>query len=414
MSKRTSVNGAWIVGVWILGAGWAAGTWAQEAPVRFNKNFEGASIGRIEVVGPAEFRCHVEGQYDERGHNRQATWFYFRVDGAAGRDVTLTLTDFVGEYNDKPGAVGMGPGIVPVFSDDGAAWRHFEEGAATWDAKAKELTLRFRPAADKVWIAHVPPYTWSDLRKLLGEVERSPHARVETIGRSAGGREMPMVTVTDWGTPDDGKKVVWLQARQHAWEAGTSYVMEGALRFVTSEDPAATELRKRVVFRFTPMVDVDGCALGRVRFNANGYDVNRHWAKVDLRDKAWLERAPEIWYAKKAIVGAGRIDLMVNMHNTETGEYVATHAEEPATRKMMERFYGLLVERTSFDPSLRLATGKGVDDTNSLWETHKVPVMLMEQRISAGKKLGRRATVEDRRAFGRALVGQMAGVVLGE
>jgi hypothetical protein len=393
---------------------WAVGVAAQEAPVRFNKNFEGASIGRIEVVGPAEFRCHVEGQYDERGHNRQATWFYFRVDGAAGRELTLTMTDFVGEYNDKPGAVGMQPGIVPVFSEDGVAWRSFDEKAVTWDEKTKELTVRFKAGADKVWVAHVPPYTWSDLRKLLDEVGRSPWARVEVIGRSALGREMQMVTVTDWSVPDEGKKVVWLQARQHAWEAGTSYVMEGALKFVTSEDPKAVELRKKCVFRFTPMVDVDGCALGRVRFNANGWDVNRHWGQVDLRDKVFLERMPEIWYAKKAITSAGRIDLMLNLHNTETGEYLATHVEEPAVRAMMERFFDRLVERTSFDPSKKLATGQGVDDTNSLWKTHRVPVMLMEQRISVGKKMGRRATVEDRRAFGRQLIEQMAGVVMGE
>lgn len=404
----------WVVAVCVL---WGVGAVAQEAPVRFNKNFEGASIGRIEVVGPNEFRCHIEGQYDERGHNRQGSWYCFRMDGAAGREVTLTLTDFEGEYNDKPGSVAMAAGIVPVFSEDGVAWRFFDEKAVTWDAKAKELTVRLKPAGDKIWIAHVPPYTWSDLRRLLGEVERSPWARVETIGRSAGGRELQMVTVTDWSVADEGKKVVWLQARQHAWEAGTSYVMEGAMRFVASDDPKAAELRKRVVFRFTPMVDVDGCVLGKVRFNANGYDVNRHWAAVDLRDKAWLERTPEIWYAKKAIVGAGRIDLMVNLHNTETGEYLATHAEDgegAAVRRMMERFYDRLVERTSFDPSKKLATGKGVDDTNSLWETHKVPVMLMEQRIATGKKLGRRATVEDRRAFGRWLIEQMAGVVGGE
>jgi hypothetical protein len=403
---------AWIIAVCVIGA-LAAG--AEEGPVRFNKNFEGASIGRIEVVGPAEFRCHVEGQYDERGHNRQGSWYCFRVDGAAGREITLTLTDFEGEYNDKPGAMPMAAGIVPVFSDDGVAWRFFDESAVTWDAKAKELRVRFMPAGDKIWIAHVPPYTWSDLRRLLGEVDRSPWARVETIGRSAGGRELQMVTVTDWSVPDEGKRVVWLQARQHAWEAGTSYVMEGALKFVTSDDPAAAALRKKVVFRFTPMVDVDGCALGRVRFNANGFDVNRHWGAVDLRDKQWLERTPEIWYAKKAIVGAGRIDLMVNLHNTETGEYLATHAEEGgAVRRMMEQFYDRLVERTSFDPSRKLATGQGVDDTNSLWTTHHVPVMLMEQRIAVGKKLGRRATVEDRRAFGRQLVEQMAGAVLGE
>ena len=306
----------------------------------------------------------------------------------------------------------MGPGIVPVVSEDGVGWKHLEESAVTWDGEKKELTVRLRPTGESVWIAHVVPYVWTDLKKTLAEVGRSAWARVEVIGRSARGRELQMVTVTDWGVPDEGKKVIWLQARQHAWEAGTSYVMEGALRLVTSDDPKAAELRKRCVFRFTPMVDVDGCALGRVRFNANGWDVNRHWAAVDLRDKAWLERTPEIWYAKRAIVSAGRIDLMVNLHNTETGEYLATHVEEGGeVRRMMERFYDRLVERTTFDPSKKLATGQGVDDTNSLWTTHRVPVMLMEQRIATGKKLGRAPTVEDRLKFGRDLIAAMAEAV---
>jgi hypothetical protein len=383
-------------------------------PITFNKNFEGGSLGTVEVLeGGATFRCHVEGQHDQRGHNRQASWYFFRLGHAAGRDVTLTLTDFVGEYNDKPGAVPMAADIRPVFSDDGTTWTHFSADAATWDAEKKELTLHFKPAGDSIWIAHVPPYTPKDLERLLGDVGRSKFARVEAIGKTAGGRDLRMVTVTDESVADAGKKVVWLQARQHAWEAGTSWVMEGATRFVISDDPRAADLRKRVVFRFTPMLDVDGCATGKVRFNANGYDVNRHWAEVDLRSKTFLERMPEIWYAKKAITTSGRIDLMVNLHNTETAEYLDTRADDDAVVKRMRRFEELLVERTGFDPSRRIAPRPSkVDDTNSLWVTHKVPVMLMEQRIAVGRKLGRQPTTEDRLKFGRDLIGTMADAVL--
>ncbi|HEY7116317.1 MAG TPA: M14-type cytosolic carboxypeptidase [Tepidisphaeraceae bacterium] len=386
---------------------------ADDRPITFNKNFEDASLGRIEALGPNEFRCHVEGQCDQRGHNRQASWYFFRVDAAAGRDLTLTLTDFVGEYNDKPGAVPMAKGILPVYSDDGVHWRHFDSSAVTWDDQKKEATLRLRPAGDSIWIAHVAPYTASDLSRLLTELDRSPYARVEVIGRTAQGRDLHMVTVTDFATPDAGKKVLWLQARQHAWEAGTSYVMDGALRFITSGDPRAADLRRRAVFRFTPMVDVDGCATGKVRFNANGYDVNRHWAAVDLRDKAWLARSPEVWYAKRAITTAGPIDLMVNLHNTETNEYLDTRADDPAVVKVMNRFYDLLVQHSTFDPARKLEPHKtAVDDTNMLYDQYRIPVMLMEQRIAAGKKLGHCPTVEDRRQFGRDLIINMAASVL--
>src|SRR6188768_1070904 len=70
-------------------------------PILFNTAFESASIGLIEKLSETEFRLHIKGQQDSRGRNRQATWFYFRMDDVAGREVTLRLTAFKGEYNDK-------------------------------------------------------------------------------------------------------------------------------------------------------------------------------------------------------------------------------------------------------------------------------------------------------------------------
>jgi hypothetical protein len=384
------------------------------AEIVINRNFEGASLGTVEKLGDAQFRLHVAGQYDERGRNRQASWIYFRMDHVAGRDLTLTFTDYVGEYNDKPGACAMTANTIPVFSDDGRTWRHFP--AMDWDATAKEATVRIHPEQDTLWIAHIPPYTHGDLLHLLAEIDRSPHARVEIIGKTVQGRDLHLVTVTDFTVPDDAKKVVWLQARQHAWEAGTSQVLEGALRFVTSDDEKARELRRRVIFKFTPMMDPDGCANGGVRFNANGYDVNRHWDEVDLRDKEKLRLMPEIWYVKRAIyaqMDSGHpIDLMVNMHDEEEGEYLATMADDEAVLKTANKLFDNLSAKSTFDPSRKLSAGPAGSSTNCLWKEKRVPVLLMEQRISAGQKFGHAPTVEDRLAFGRDLIRVMAETVL--
>ena len=385
--------------------------------VTFNLNFEGASLGKIEPIDATTFTCHVRGQQDERGRNRQATWYYFRMDHVAGKELTVTLTDFVGEYHDKPGANPMGPDIVPVFSNDGRTWQHFP--VIEWDPKKKETTLTFRPERDSIWIAHVPPYVTADLHRLLADLRDCPTALIETIGKTVQGRDIPLVTVTNPDLPDADKKLIWLMAREHAWESGTSYVMEGALRFITSDDPAAIALRDKVIFKFTPMVDLDGCANGEVRSNANGYDVNQHWQQVDLRHPAFLQLMPEIWYLKKAILScaaAGHgIDLLVNMHNTETAEYLDTEALDPQTLNLMRRFDALLATKTTFDPSNGLATARlAPDDTNSLYGQAKIPVLLMEQRIATCKKLGHRPTVKDRLAFGRQLVAAMAEAVTSE
>jgi hypothetical protein len=384
---------------------------AEPPAITFSKNFEGASMGRVEFVGETEFRVHAEGQQDEHGRNRQPTWYYFRLDHLAGRAVTITLTDFIGEYNGKP-AVAMSAELRPVFSSDGVRWQHF--GSADWDNEKKEMTLRVTANADSVWIAHIQPYPHSRLLRLLEELAPRECLRTEVIGQSALGRPLHLLTVTDWERPDAGKRCVWLQARQHAWEAGTSYAMEGALRFITSDEPAARTLRSKILFKFTPMVDPDGVALGKVRFNANGYDVNRHWTEVDLRDPRLLRLMPEIWYAKKAILAAAAlkpIELLINMHNTETAEYLDTAIDDEQALQPFTRVFERLRAETLFDPSrvpvigpLAATTGS----TNALWTEARIPVALMELRIGPSQKLGRQPTAEDRLQFGRELIETMA------
>jgi hypothetical protein len=321
----------------------------------------------------------------------------------------------VGEYNDTPGACPAGPDIVPVFSvDGGRTWTHFAAGRVRWDDEKKEQTLTFRVDADTVHVAHVAPYTTADLAKLLDDLRPHPHVLIEVIGHSTQGRPLHLITVTDPTVPDGEKKHLWLQSRQHAWEAGTSHVMDGALRFLTSDAPQAAGLRKQNLFRFTPMPDPDGVFAGNVRFNPNGYDVNRHWPGIDLRTPRLLALMPETWYAKKAILAAHAvkpIDLLVNMHNTETNEYLESNVTADRHVTTMRRLADLL-DKTAFDPHRPITLRNApTTTTNSLAAQHGVPAVLMELRIGTGKKLARRPTVEDRHAFARQLLPAMAEAV---
>jgi hypothetical protein len=309
----------------------------------------------------------------------------------------------------------MGPDIRPVASDDGEHWRPVSQ--MTWNDQAKEATLRLRPAADSIWIAHQVPYTPQRLARLLEQVDRCDDARIEVIGKTAQGRDLHLVTVTAASVPDQDKVTVWLQARQHAWESGTSFVMEGALRFVTSEDPIARDLRRKAIFIFTPMVDPDGCAAGQVRFNANGYDVNRHWDEVDLRQKRDLARMSEIWYVKKAIcnyVDSGRkIHLMINLHNTETAEYLSTMAGDDASRALVRKLSDRLVRETTFQPSRGPVLGERRDGSANALHTEKgILILLMEQRIARNPSTGQPPTKDDRLEFGKHLSRIMAESVL--
>jgi hypothetical protein len=384
-------------------------------PVFFNKAFESASIGDIDKLGDNEFRFHVIGQQDSRGHNRQATWYYFRMENVAGRELTLHFVDFKGEYNDVPVNSPVNANYRPWYSEDNEHWTAFPD--MVWDKEKIEATVKLKPTSDVVWIAHVPPYPHARLLKLLEEIDRSPDARVESIGRTALGRDLHLVTVTNLAVPDAQKKVVWLQARQHPWETFTSYVMEGAMRFVVSDDPVAKKLRDENIFKFTPMMNPDGVARGDVRFNVYGYDTNRQWDMVDLRDKQWLRKMPEIWYVKTAIFGQQarqRIDVMVNLHSNENNEYFEHMVDDEAGQAMFARLFSTLREKTQFEPSRPAPTMANAASANStivLWREVRVPVTLLEQRITPSKKLGRIATPEDKLVFGRELISAMAEAV---
>jgi dienelactone hydrolase len=371
--------------------------------ITIHTDFEGGRLGRVEQVAPAHFRCGVAGQSDQDGRNRQANWYYFRVDGCRRREVTVDLVDLPGEYNYKPNRGAVTADTLPVYSYDGRNWRHFE--ATEYDATEPRLRLRLTPESDSVWIAHVPPYTNADLARLLKEYEKSRDLEVTSIGRTLQGRSIPLLTITAEGVGAP-KKTIWLMFRQHAWESGTSWVAEGAIRFLLS--PAAEPIRRASVFKILPMCDPDGVALGGVRFNVKGYDLNRNWDVVDPQSM------PEIAAQRRAIldwVDSGKpVDLFLALHNTETAEYL----EGPPTghRELMDRFSRALADLSTFNPtsapraaestttpgkSGRMTVNQGLSHDRSL------PAFLMEQMISFNPKLGRLPTTEDRIRFGEGL-----------
>jgi hypothetical protein len=387
--------------------------------ISIRTDFEGGCLDRIEQLSETSFIARVPGQADREGRNRQVSWYSFRVDGARGREVAVTLHDLAGEYDYRPGAVAITHETIPLFSDDGVKWTHF--GSIDYNEENTRLTMRFTPRGDSIWIAHVEPYTPARLFRILDEIGGRPHVRVESAGTTGGGRDLPLVSITNSGIPDASKKVLWFMARQHAWETGTSFVAEGLLRFAASDDPEARRLRDRAIVKVFPMLDPDGCAAGAVRFNPNGFDVNRNWDTCDLSSAEHCRLMPEIWYAKRALNGwldGGRpIHFFIALHHEEKDEWVGASEDH---RDLAERLFRRLREETSFDPHRPGPTiSKGGPPASGrmtvydyLQRERRVPAFLMELRITRSAKLGRWPTSQDRLGFGRELLLAAARAVL--
>jgi len=377
-----------------------------------SSDFEGGSLGAVERRGEDHFACRVPGQADQDGRNRQVTWYSFRLDGRKGRETTITLTDLAGEYDYRPGAIGITGEAPPVVSRDGRTWTHLP--SMSFDRAKAEASFTFTPESDRVWVAHIEPYTVTRLEGFLRGIAGRPELRIETIGKTVQGRDLHLLTITSPAVPDDGKKVVWLMCRQHAWESGTSFVGEGAVRFLLSDD--ARLLREKIVWKIFPMMDPDGVFHGGVRFNRHGYDVNRNWDAADPESPESRRLMPEICAAKKAMLG-GRMDFFLTLHNQERGGWTSgseKHAELAA------RFFRILKDETIADlpgegpraPGPRPAPGR-MSVYQYLQLERGLPGFILEQGIAKDAKLGRLPTSLDRLRFGAELARAMAKAVLG-
>lgn len=371
-------------------------------------DFSGGSLAKVDRIGADHFRCHVKGQVDQDGRNRQASWFYFRVDGAKGKRLTFTMVDLRGEYNYHPTMGAIGKDTLPFYSSDGTNWTPVETG--TYDRSEPSLTYQVQMDADRVWVAYVPPYPLENFRELAADLSRIPDVRIEEIGRSVQGREIPLITITDRSVPDKGKKVMWLMFRQHAWEAGSSWTGEGAMRFVTSSDPLAQQIRRTTIVKVLPLCDPDGVANGTIRFNVYGYDLNRNWDVVDP------VKMPEITAERRSIldwVDAGnRIDFFVTVHNDEGNEHLVGPPNEkwlPLEKKAWSNWSSCSTISVNLGPQLMAATttkGKPgrMNVDQGLSHDRGLPAFEIEMMIIKNPKLGRRPNIHDRLLSGRQLV----------
>ena len=378
-------------------------------------DFEAGSLGRIEKVSDTHFRLGAKGEKDQDGRNRQANWYYFRVDGAPKKEITLDIVDLPGEYNYKPNRGAITKDTPPVISYDQRTWKHID--TFEYDATEPKLRLRITPAAARFWIAHTPPYTAANLAHLRNDAIRHSDFREDVIGKTAGGRDIVLWTIT---SPDSNrnKKAVWLMFRQHSWETGSSWAGEGAARGLLRDDAESRRLRQNIVWKILPLCDPDGVARGGVRFNVNGFDLNRNW---DIEDAA---KMPEITAQRNAVrewIRSGHpVDLFFSLHNTETGEYL----EGPPGKfqPLAEKCFRTLSNETTFAPTRPLqyaetTTTAGMAGrmtvVQGLYHDFQIPAFLMEQRISYNQKLGHLPEIPDRIAFGEQLVRAVAKTILG-
>jgi murein tripeptide amidase MpaA len=260
-------------------------------------------------------------------------WFYFRLAGAGGREVTLKITNCGGAaYPDG------WPDYKACLSLDREDWvripsTSFADGV---------LTIRFTPETDCVWLAYFAPYSMERHHDLVSTIAALPGVGYRALGKTLDGQDIDCLTI------GEGPLTVWLYARQHPGESMAEWWMEGALeKLADSDDPVSRVLRRDCTFHIVPNMNPDGSRRGHLRTNAAGTNLNREWHAPSA------EKSPEVLCVRNAMDQMPP-DFAMDIHGDEAipANFLAGFEGIPSLTERQTRLFKLFsdtLERVSPD-----------------------------------------------------------------
>src|SRR6476659_8559929 len=223
-------------------------------------------------------------------------WFYFRVAGGAGRELTLKITNCAGSAYPNGW-----PDYNAVMSLDREEWVRVTDTSFANGV----LTIKLTPPQDVVWIAYFAPYSMERHHDLVTQTAALPAVEYASLGKSFDGQDIDCLTI------GEGPVSVWFYARQHPGESMAEWWMEGALEKLTDEDdPVARLLRAECTFHVVPNMNPDGSRRGHLRTNAAGVNLNREWHAPSA------EKSPEVLSVRNAMDETG-VDFAMDVHGDE-------------------------------------------------------------------------------------------------
>jgi murein tripeptide amidase MpaA len=250
--------------------------------------------GNIRVVGQNGDTADLEIVTDHLSDFYQ--WFYFRLAGGAGREVTLRITNCGGSAYPNGW-----PDYKAVVSIDREEWLRVQDTTYADGV----LTIRFTPATDCVWLAYFAPFSMERHHDMITSISSLPFVEYRSLGKTLDGQDIDCLTI------GEGPLNVWLYARQHPGESMAEWWMEGALEKLTDpDDPVARVLRSECTFRIVPNMNPDGSRRGHLRTNAAGINLNREWHAPTE------EKSPEVLCVRNAMDETG-VDFAMDVHGDE-------------------------------------------------------------------------------------------------
>jgi hypothetical protein len=272
-------------------------------------SFENASPVWYDRAADGAIQVHLMYDHEWAAPNRAAGHIHIRLHARPGSQLVLEFMNLDNVWNGTPGSV-AGELKTLVVSENGRDWKPVR----TDSLPGNRVRLSVQMPGPSLYVARIEPYRLSDLDRLLDSLRRNPRVDVTTIGKTVGGRDLEIVRI---GSPRAPYRV-FLRARAHPWESGSSWVAQGLVERLVRDDADARRFLQQYTVYLLPMANKDGVARGLTRFNAMGRDLNRNWNEPASPQLAPENAALEKWL--EGMIAAGHPPhLAIELHNDGNG-----------------------------------------------------------------------------------------------
>jgi murein tripeptide amidase MpaA len=266
--------------------------------MKITSNFDSGNIKVLEINEPLDIQLAINNDNGSEFFQ----WFHYRLESTP----FLQHKMHIGGLEKSAYPEGW-DGYQAVASYDRQTWfrvpTSYENGT---------LTIDFEPEQSHTYFAYFAPYSYERHLDLLYWAQSHDICEIETLGETLDGRDISLLTI---GEPEEGKKKIWITARQHPGETMAEWFVEGLLhKLLDDEDPHAAALLSKAVFYVVPNMNPDGSVRGHLRTNALGINLNREWAEPSL------EKSPEVFHVLNKMHEAG-LDMYLDIHGDEALPY---------------------------------------------------------------------------------------------
>ncbi|MEM1409904.1 MAG: M14-type cytosolic carboxypeptidase [Pseudomonadota bacterium] len=308
--------------------------------ISITSDFECGNIRVLSAQENSDIRLEIESDTEADFFQ----WFYFKVDGPAGRRRMVIENAEQASY--QRGWIDY----QARMSTDNRTWKQvptrYEDG---------KLIIEEDQAAGEAYYAYFAPYTTTRAVAMLDDLAKADLVTRLPLGKSSDGTPIDALR---FGPEAEVNKTIWLIARQHPGESMGSWFAEGFCEaLLDPERGCAQRLLQAATVYVVPMMNPDGVARGHLRTNAVGTDLNRAWAEPSE------EASPEVFAVLKAMDQTG-CDLFLDAHGDEViaNNFVAgtegIPSWSPRLAELFSTFKNQLIETT---PNFQDKEGYPVD-----------------------------------------------------